>query len=179
MYEGALVRLRAYRKEDAQIALEYLNDREVKRNLAPGVPFPLTLWDEEKWIESNTAFKDTYSFAIETIKEKKYIGGCGINHIDWKNSNVTIGIFIGDKEYWSKGYGTDTMNILIKFIFEQMNINKIKLNVYSFNKRAIKCYEKCGFKNEGVLRQEIFRDGKYYDEIIMGLLRDEWIIGEV
>ena len=175
MYEGNLVRLRAYRKEDAQIALEYLNDRDVKRNLTPGIPFPLTLEDEEKWIESNTALKDTYSFAIETIEDKKYLGGCGINDIDWKNSKTTIGLFIGDKEYWSKGYGTDTMNILIKFIFEQMNINKIKLNVYSFNKRAINCYEKCGFKNEGVLRQEIYRDGQYFDEIIMGLLRDEWI----
>lgn len=84
------------------------------------------------------------------------------------------GIFIGDKKYWGKGYGTDAMRVLVKFIFEQMNIHKVKLNVYSFNERAIKSYEKCGFKVEGVLRQEIFRDGRYYDEIIMGLLKEEY-----
>ena len=174
MYEGKLVRLRAYKKEDIEVVLKYINDEEVKRNLIPGIPFPYTLEDEEKWYESNTALKDTYNFAIETLEDKKYLGGCGINEVDWKNSKAVIGIFIGNKEYWNKGYGTDVMNTLIRFIFEQMNINKIKLNVYSFNERAIKCYEKCGFKREGVLRQEIFRDGKYHDEIVMGLLKDEW-----
>jgi RimJ/RimL family protein N-acetyltransferase len=87
---------------------------------------------------------------------------------------AVVGIFIGDKNYWGKGYGTDAMSVLVKFIFEQMNIHKVKLNVFSYNERAIKSYEKCGFKVEGVLRQEIFRDGKYYDEIIMGLLKEEY-----
>lgn len=72
------------------------------------------------------ALKDTYNFVIETLADNKYIGGCGVNEIDWKNSKVVLGIFIGDKEYWNKGYGTDAMKVLTKFIFEQMNINKIK-----------------------------------------------------
>lgn len=173
MYKGEKIRLREYRKEDIKLALEYLNDAEIKRNLTPAIPFPYTLEDEEKWYESNTALKDTYNFAIETLEGKEYIGGCGINKVDWKNSNVVVGIFIGNKEYWNKGYGTDAMKVLVKFIFEQMNINKIKLNVYSFNERAIKSYEKCGFKIEGVLRKEIYKDGKYHDEIVMGLLKDE------
>ena len=73
-----------------------------------------------------------------------------------------------------KGHGTDAIRILIRFIFEQMNINKIKLNVYEFNERAVRCYEKCGFKKEGRLRQEIFRDGKYYDQYIMSILKEEY-----
>lgn len=173
MYEGTLVRLRSYKREDIQTVTRYINDEEVKRNLSPGIPFPYTIEDEERWYESNTALKDTYNFAIETLKDSVYLGGCGINEIDWKNSKVVVGIFIGNKEYWNKGYGTDAMKVLIKFIFEQMNINKIKLNVYSFNERAIRCYEKCGFIREGVLRQEIYRDGKYYDEIVMGLLKSQ------
>lgn len=174
MYVGEKVKLREYKREDIKLAQEFVNDVEVKKMLNPGIPFLYTYEDEEKWFESQSATKELYNFAIETLKERKYIGGCGINNLDWKNSVATIGIFIGDKEYWSKGYGSDTLNILIKFIFEQMNIHKIKLNVFSFNKRAIKCYEKCGFKTEGILREEIFRNGKYYDEIIMGLLRDEY-----
>jgi RimJ/RimL family protein N-acetyltransferase len=174
MYLGKKIRLREYRKEDAIMALEYMNDPEIKKLLTPGIPFLYTLEDEQKWVEGISGTKDNYSFAIETLEDKKYIGGCGINNLDWKNSVFTIGIFIGDKEYLGKGYGTDAMKTLIKFIFEQMNINKIKLQVFSFNKRAVRSYEKCGFKKEGVLRMEIFRDGRYYDDIIMGLLREEY-----
>ena len=174
MYTGNKVRLREYRKDDAKQAQDYINDPQVKRLLHPGIPFLNTFEDEEKWIEGLSAKKENYSFAIETLEDSKYIGGCGINDIDWKNSVIVVGIFIGDKNYWSKGYGTDAMKVLIKFIFEQMNIHKIKLNVYSFNERAIRSYVKCGFKHEGTLRKEIFRDGKYYDEIVMGLLSEEY-----
>lgn len=174
MYEGELIRLRAYKKEEINQILEYVNDPEIKRFTTPMVPYPFTYEDEEKWLNSNSALNHTYSFAIESLNEGKYVGGCGINIVDWKNSNATLGIFIGDKNYWSKGFGTDAMTVLIKFVFYQMNIRKVKLSVYAFNERAIKCYEKCGFKKEGVLRDEIFKDGRYYDEIIMGILRDEY-----
>lgn len=170
MYTGELVRLREYKREDIKLAQEYVNDPEVKRLLHPGIPYLYTFEDEQKWFDSLSATNDEYSFAIETLEDNKYIGGCGINKINWKNSVAEVGIFIGDKDKWGKGYGTDAMRILIKFIFEQMNINKIKLNVFSFNQRAIKSYEKCGFKIEGVLRQEVFRDGQYYDDIVMGIL---------
>jgi RimJ/RimL family protein N-acetyltransferase len=174
MYTGQKVRLREYRKEDIERALLYVNDSEVKKLLTPGIPYLNTLEDERKWVEGLSASKDNYSFAIETLEDGKYIGGCGLNSIDWKNSVAVVGIFIGDKNYWGKGYGTDAMEVLIRFIFEQMNIHKVKLNVFSYNERAIKSYEKCGFKVEGVIRQEIFRDGRYYDDIIMGLLKEEY-----
>lgn len=174
MYSGKKVRLRAYNKEDVEYAWKYINDEEIKKLLMPGIPFPMRLEEEEKWFHEQSAFKDTYNFAIETLEEGKYIGGCGINNVDWKNSVVTVGIFIGAKDYLGKGYGTDAMNTLVSFIFNQMNINKIKLNVYSFNERAVKSYKKSGFKLEGTLRQEIFRDGKYYDEYVMGILREEY-----
>lgn len=176
MYTGEKVRLREYRREDIPAALKYLNDPEVKSNLDPGIPYLYTLENETKWYEELSANKDTYSFAIETIEEEKYIGGCGVNEVDWKNSVAVIGIFIGDKNYWDKGYGTDAMQILIRFVFEQMNIHKIKLNVYAFNERAIRCYEKCSFKKEGTLRQEIFRDGKYHDQYIMSILKEEYFM---
>lgn len=175
MYYGEKVKLREYRREDIKQAQEYINDSEVKRLLHPGIPFLYTYEDEIKWFDSISATKENYSFAIETLEGNKYIGGCGINHIDWKNSVITVGIFIGDKNYMGKGYGTDAMKILIKFIFEQMNINKIKLQVFSFNERAIKSYEKCGFIIEGRLRKEIYRDGQYHDEIIMGILREDYL----
>jgi RimJ/RimL family protein N-acetyltransferase len=103
------------------------------------------LEDEERWMANNSATKDCYSFAIETLEDNKYIGGCG----------------------------TDALHVLIKFIFEQLNINKIKLNTFSFNKGGIKAFEKVGFKVEGILREELFRDGQYHDIYVMALFKGE------
>ncbi len=92
-----------------------------------------------------------------------------------ENGTAEIGIFIGNQQFREKGYGTDAMKVLIDFIFNQTNINRIQLSTYSFNERAYKTYLKCGFKEEGRLRQRIFRNGKYHDEILMGgLLREEY-----
>lgn len=85
MFEGKLVRLRAYRKEDIEKALEFANDPEVKKCLVPGIPFPWRKEDEEKWYQSLNPFStDSYSFAIEKLSDGEYIGGCSINKIDWK-----------------------------------------------------------------------------------------------
>ncbi|MCD6551827.1 GNAT family protein [Thermotoga sp.] len=174
MLEGKLVRLRAYRREDIEKALEYINDPEVKKYLVRGIPFPWQREDEEKWYQNLNPFSiNSYSFAIEKLSSGEYIGGCGINKIDWKNSVAEVGIFLG-RSRWNQGYGTDAMRILVGFIFDEMNINKIKLHTYSFNERAKRVYEKEGFKVEGILRQELFREGKYHDIIVMGLLRSEW-----
>jgi RimJ/RimL family protein N-acetyltransferase len=178
MYEGSKVRIRAYRKEDIPIRLDFINDPEINKNLTPDIPYPMTLEEEEKWFERITAISDTYKFAIETLEDKKLIGGCSINTVDWKNSVATIGIFIGSKDYRGKGYGIDAVELLISFVFMQMNINKIKLTVYSYNKAAIRCYERCGFKIEGVLRQEIYSDGQYFDKLVMGLLREEFLLND-
>ena len=174
MFKGKLVKLTAYKKEDMPIIKEYLNKFEIRSNLTPAIPYPYKLEDEYKWYENNSANNEIYSFAIETLKEKKVIGGCGINNIDRRNSYAEVGIFIGDENFLGKGYGTDAMKILIKFIFEEVNVNKVKLGVYSFNERAKRSYEKCGLKIEGVLREEIYRGGKYYDVISMGILRREY-----
>ncbi len=174
MYAGEKVRLRAYRREDLPLAQQYLNNYEVRKYLAPDIPYPYTLEDETKWYESQSATRETYSFAIETLDEERYIGGCGINRVDWKNRVAEVGIFIGDPHFWGKGYGTDAMRVMIYFAFHEMNMNNVSLTTYSFNQRAIKSYEKCGLKREGVLRQEIFRNGAYHDKIVMGLLQEEY-----
>lgn len=173
MFQGEKVVLRAYSSEDTLKAQTYINDPEIKYYLHPGVPFPLTYNDEKKFVEGMSAFKDNYSFAIDT-NEGHYIGGCGLNEVDWKNRVGTVGIFIGDKNYWGKGYGTDAMQVLIKFIFNEMNLNRIQLNVYAFNERAIKSYEKCGFEVEGRLKQRLYKAGAYHDEIMMALLKEDF-----
>lgn len=176
MYTGKLVRLRAYKEEDIERAVEFINDEEVKKFLDSNIPFPMTKWQEEEWVRSRKANSNfTYDFAIEDLETGKYIGGCSINECDVKNRTCVIGIMIGDKEYWSKGYGSDSLKVLTKFIFEEVNMNKIKLKVFSFNSRAIACYKKVGFKEEGILKKELYRNGKYHDEILMAIFKDEFV----
>lgn len=176
MFEGQKVRLRAFTKDDLPLARQYINEEAISRILNPRIPFPLRPEDQEKWYESIDPYSTKrYTFAIELKDTKTYIGGCGINEIDSKNRVVLVGIFLGN-QYTGKGYGTEAMQILVNFCFNEVNCNKIKLHVFSFNKAAIRCYEKTGFKTEGILREEIYRNGAYHDDIVMGILHSEWKI---
>ncbi len=174
MFNGQHVRLRAYSKDDIPKARDFLNDFDVGIFLRPGIYFPYRHEDEEAWYNNLNANSDKeYSFAIELKADEAYIGGCGIMNIDGKNRVATVGIFLG-KPYCGKGYGTDAMRVLVNFCFQEVNLHKVSLNVYGFNKRAVRSYEKVGFRTEGVLREEIFRVGQYHDKIMMGMLRSEW-----
>lgn len=173
MYTGKKVMLRAYKEEDIETVHRFINDYEVKRLLNVETAFPLTLWQEEEWVKRRKDNDQTYDFAIEESEGKNLIGGCSINSTSIKNRNCTIGIMIGDKNYWGRGYGYDALSVLIKFIFEECNMEKVKLGVFSLNKRAIACYKKLGFIEEGRLKREIYREGKYHDEILMALFREE------
>lgn len=174
MFTGSKVLLRYYKKEDAKKAHKYINDYEISKFLANDAIFPLSLEEEEKFIMSNSSNDLNYNFAIEDKSNAEYIGGCGINDVDPKNRHCTIGVFIGDKNLWGKGYGTDALEILISFIFNELNLEKIKLSVYSFNDRALKCYKALGFEEEGVLKKEVFREGKYHDIILMAMFREDY-----
>ncbi|WP_270406389.1 GNAT family N-acetyltransferase [Paenibacillus timonensis] len=94
--------------------------------------------------------------------------------VNLASRRCTVGIGIGEKGYWDKGYGSDAMKALIHYLFQTMNLNRIQLETWSGNERAIRSYEKNGFVVEGRLRNETYIDGKYYDTIVMGLLREDY-----
>jgi RimJ/RimL family protein N-acetyltransferase len=86
-------------------------------------------------------------------------------------------MYLGDRDAWGKGYGTEVCVALCRFGFERLNLNRIHLYTPVYNQRAVALYEKVGFKTEGVLRQDVFQDGQYYDAVVMGLLRQEFSPG--
>jgi len=86
-----------------------------------------------------------------------------------------MGIGIGDKAYWGRGVGTEVMNILLRYVFTELNLHRLSLTVFEYNQRAIRLYEKCGFKIEGINREYHFRDGRRWDLVSMGILREEWL----
>ena len=113
-------------------------------------------------------------FIIAHKDTEEYIGQLDLIKIDWPNRVGTIGIVIGTKENLGKGYGTEAIKLLQDFVFNKLNLNKLELDVRSFNERAIACYKKCGFIEEGRIRENFYVDGKYTDTIRMGLLKREW-----
>jgi RimJ/RimL family protein N-acetyltransferase len=175
MFSGELVTLGPIQREYLPRYVEWLNDWEIRRFLAPTLAHPYTMEDEEEWFNQQRQAKNEHHFAILTREQDQLIGNCGLHQIDGSNHNAILGIFIGDKNYWSKGYGTDATRTLLRFAFGEANLHRVELEVFAFNPRAIRMYEKVGFKLEGVRRQALFREGAWHDEHIMAILQDEWI----
>lgn len=173
MYEGKLVRLRAFDSSDLMHCLDYSNDYEVMRGASGGILYPSTVDDESRAMSNNTSYtQGEYQFAIETLENRRFIGKCGFIKINWKNRVGELAILIGEKSCHGKGYGTDAVNTLCKFGFDELNLHKIKATVFAFNQAAIRCYEKCGFIQEGILKEEIYREGAYHDVLLMARFKN-------
>ncbi len=173
MYEGKLVRLRAFDNSDLMQCLKWSNDYEVMRGASGAILYPSTVDDEARAMGQNTSYTaGEYQFAVETLAGEKLIGKCGFTRVNWKNRLGEMAILIGEKEHRGKGYGADAVQTLCRFGFGEMNLRKIKAVVFDFNQAALRCYEKCGFVREGVLKQEMYRDGAYHDVILLALYRN-------
>jgi RimJ/RimL family protein N-acetyltransferase len=169
---GTKIYLRPVEPNDATNLATWLNDWDVIKNLTKR--FPMSREQEEEWIRGKKNQKDFVNLMICLKENDKSIGICGFDKIDYINRTATYGTFIGEKEDWNKGYGSEALSLLCDYAFNKLNLNKVKLKVYSFNKRGIKAYEKCGFKVTGVEPEEMFLDGKYHDAYIMCLLKRDW-----
>ena len=174
MFNSELVILGPIQRDYLPHYVEWLNDWEVRKFLAATLPQPITLQDEEDWFNRQRGDKDSLIFAILTSGEGRLIGNCGLHQIDWTNRHAIFGIFIGDKNYWGKGYGTDATRALLRYAFKEAGLRRIELQVFDFNPRAIRVYEKVGFQMEGTRKQALFREGTWHDEHIMAILREEW-----
>lgn len=175
MYLGKNIRLRAIERTDIPLFTNWINDPDVIRGLT--IIYPMGLEDETRWFDQTMQLPlEEHPLMIEIKEGKgwKPIGNCGFIGIDWRNANAEVGIVIGEKEYWNKGVGSETMMLLLKVAFEILNLHRIWLRVYEDNQRAIRCYQKIGFQQEGRFRDAEFRYGKYLDVLIMSVLRPEW-----
>jgi len=118
---------------------------------------------------------DPMNLVIETIDEGKPIGTIQLYDFNEIDQSCKLGIRIGDRDYWGKSYGEDAIKTLLKYAFYELDIFRVSLKLYEYNERASKCYLKCGFKYEGRTRKSAFIDGTFYDEILMGALKSEFI----
>lgn len=169
MILGEKIALRALEMDDAGLLQNWINDLEVVRWM--GRPRFLSLAEEQRWLQSE--HPGVLRLGIETF-DGKLIGSSSLGSTTSADGCAELGICIGDKEYWSGGYGTDAMLTLCGYGFAQCNLRRVELCVFASNARAIRCYEKCGFVHEGRARERFYRHGQYQDVLSMGLLRREY-----
>lgn len=175
MIFGERIRLRHNERTDLQNYVDWLNDPEVRRPLS--VILPLSFAEEEIWFEASLErdpVKRPFAIDVQDEGQWVHIGSCGFHEVDERARHAELGVVIGAKDYWDQGLGADAMRTLMRHGFETLNLRRIFLRVYEFNERATALYQKLGFVEEGRLRQDCFRNGEYWDTILMGMLRSEW-----
>jgi len=176
MLKGKSVLLRPVKRSDISYFLKWFNDPEIVQYV--GLYLPMTEMYEEKFIEElgTTRARSDVILVIEAVEgdSTKPIGNCGLHQINPKDCNALFGIVIGEKDYWSKGYGLEAARLLIDYGFQQLNLHRISSYAFAFNERSIKLHKKLGFREEGRLRQATFKNGQYHDHVQFGILREEW-----
>jgi len=171
MIYGEKTRLRRIERADIPTFVRWFGDPQVREFLT--LYCPISTAEEEQWFERQLEDKSTEMFAIETA-EGVHIGNISLHRIHWQYRHAELGIVIGERDYWSQGYGSDAIRTLLRLVFEEMNLHRIYLRVRDDNARGLRAYEKCGFRHEGRLREAIYSNGQYYDEVWMGVLKREF-----
>ena len=171
---GERVFLRAGERSDIPNFVRWLSDGETTSYLSMRSPMSVAM--EEKWFEDmlSRQGKDAYHFVICMLEDNRPIGTLALFDIDQVNGHAGIGISIGEKDLWGQGLGTDAMNALVDFGFGMLRLERLWLEVYDFNSRARRSYDKCGFVLEGVERHAVYKQGRDVDVQLMSILRDEW-----
>ena len=159
--------------EELEKFTEWMNDFQVTDYTGRSGQIT-TIVSEKEWLENSAKNKENRSFNIIELKDNKLIGTIGLEHFNWIARSAVLGIFIGDKDFRNNGYGTEAIKLLLEYGFKYLNLHSIRLDLLSINERAHKCYLKCGFKDTGCSREQIFLNGKYYDKLHMDMIENEF-----
>lgn len=177
LFRGSLVRLCAESPEAlAQLDAGWERDSEYHR-LADGEPAVLrSVKKTREQLEERIGKLDAdyYFFSIRTLADDALVGITMVR-VRWSNADGIIGIAIGDRDNWGRGYGTDAMRLIVQYAFMELNLRRVTLGVNAYNPRAIQAYEKVGFIREGVVRGDVKRENQRFDSLEMGLLYEDWL----
>jgi RimJ/RimL family protein N-acetyltransferase len=177
LFRGELVRITNEEPETfAKASARWQRDSEYVRLLDSD---PVFLYSEKQikdWVEKQfeNSGPERHQFTVRTLAEDKLIGFFGL-YVNPIHSDAMVGIGIGERDFWSKGYGTDMMNVCLRYAFLELGVERVSLGLHEYNSRALRSYEKAGFRLEGRTRKDVLREGKRTDTLWMGVLREEWL----
>jgi RimJ/RimL family protein N-acetyltransferase len=171
MIAGEHTILRAFEREDAERCYRWMNDPNIVRTLKSR--YPMAFSHEMEWLERamNEVVTERH-FAIERKDDRSHIGNASIHDIDWISRTAWFGLFIGEPTAWNRGFGGDAIGTLVRFAFDEMNLVKLRINVFDYNERAKHVLEGHGFVPEGKLARDFYREGAWQDIVILSIFRD-------
>ncbi len=170
--EGERLYLRPIEMSDEFLLRKWVNDPAVRQGL-DHLP-PTNASRERAWIEAQSNNPNEYHMGIVVRAGDRLIGTVSLIGVDPINRCAELRIMIGDVDYHSQGFGTEAVDMIVRYGFEDLNLNRITLGVFANNPKAIRCYQKAGFALEGCFRQALYRGGRYIDEYAYAILREEW-----
>lgn len=159
--------------DDMSLFAKWFSNVELQKYTTYDRVFPQTVSQAENFHKRGRE-QGRYAFMLRLLSDDTPIGNFSLKGFDWRNRSCEVGIAIGEPDYWGQGYGTEAMQIGLRYAFLELNLHRVELEVLASNERAIHSYEKVGFQREAVKRQALFRDGAYQDFVVMGILRDDW-----
>lgn len=178
MLEGQKVKLREFRREDAAVIREWVNNENINRYLgfwiAPQSAEETQAFVERQLTHQNPPSEVQLAMALKDDPELRYIGGIGLHAIDYRNRNCELGIVIGREDLLGRGLGADAILTLLDYAFGFLNLHRVGLTHWDHNERGHRCYLKCGFREEGRLREKRFYDGRYWDVVVMGITEGDY-----
>jgi RimJ/RimL family protein N-acetyltransferase len=170
---GRLVVLRRHQTDNLRAFVKWYADPEVAR-LTRYQPTALSADEIRRFFYSRILGTDFLAMAIHVRETDRLVGTCAFSQLDGDNGSTLYHITIGEHDAWGKGYGTEATELMLAHAFTRLPLHRVALTVFEFNTRAVRAYEKCGFVVEGRAREAIYRDGRYWDEIHMSVLAEEW-----
>jgi RimJ/RimL family protein N-acetyltransferase len=171
--EGERVVLRRHVPANLKAFERWYADAEVAR-LTRYQDGPMRREEIERFFAARVVGHDSLALAIHERASGRLVGTCAFSQLDGENGSALYHITIGEKDAWGRGYGTEATRLMLEHAFGTLHLHRIALAVFEFNERAIRAYRSCGFIVEGRARQAIWRDGRWWDEITMSILDDEW-----
>lgn len=171
-YEGDRIYFRPIESGDEALLRQYMNNPANWRTL--GHRGPINTQREREWIDSLGKTPGAYIFGIVTRDDDRLIGTVGLHGVDPVSRKAVLGICIGDVAAQNRGHGTEATRLVVRYGFEELNLNRIELEVLASNPRAIMAYQRAGFVHEGCLRQAVYRGGEYVDLYVFSILREEY-----
>jgi RimJ/RimL family protein N-acetyltransferase len=171
---GASLLLRRPRSDDLPAVIRWYADPEIAA-LTRYQTRPMRAADIERFFEHRLLAPDALAYSIVELPGQRLIGFTTFSALDADNGSVMFHITIGERTAWNRGLGTQATSLMLGHAFERLGLHRVGLTVFSFNERAIRAYRKAGFRVEGRLRESVQRDGRWFDEVQMGILAEEWL----
>ena len=167
------VYLRALEPDDYKTSIKWRKDDEIWGMLG-GAKYFVSEAYEKKWVEDSIFNSKEIKLAVCEKESNKYIGNVYATNIDLINRSCTSHVLIGEHDFWNRGFASEAYRLLLEFLFYERNINRVQAFVLESNVASMKMHQKAGFKIEGTLRKSVFKNGKYQNQKILSILKEDF-----